>query len=110
MISLFEEECESDEGGSYDDSASRLELARDKDPSSAAPSGANRACGSRYFGPRPESTHSALLVGTQQKVYRDDLTGQILDPELVHAARRKELEYFNAKGVWVKCELSLIHI
>ena len=34
--------------------------------------------------------------------YRDDLTGQLLPPELVRAARAKELEYFGAKKVWEK--------
>ncbi len=34
--------------------------------------------------------------------YRDDLTGQLLKDELVHEARRKELEYFHTKGVWIK--------
>ena len=29
-------------------------------------------------------------------IYRDDLTGQVLDPELVRIARAKELEYFEA--------------
>ena len=32
--------------------------------------------------------------------YRDNLTGQPLDPAMVRAARRKELEYFNSKLVW----------
>ena len=36
------------------------------------------------------------------QVYRDDLTGQILDPELVRIARQKELDFFEAKGVWLK--------
>ena len=34
--------------------------------------------------------------------YRDDLSGQILDPDLVRIARAKELEYFEAKVVWEK--------
>ena len=34
--------------------------------------------------------------------FRDDVTGQLLRPDLVREARRKELEYFAAKGVWVK--------
>ena len=34
--------------------------------------------------------------------FRDSLTGQLLQPELVRAARRKELEYFAAKEVWRK--------
>ena len=37
-----------------------------------------------------------------EPVYRDDLTGQILPPELVQAARAKELEYFESKQVWEK--------
>ena len=35
-----------------------------------------------------------------EAIYRDDLTGQVLDPELVRIARAKELEYFEAKVVW----------
>ena len=35
-----------------------------------------------------------------QEVFKDDLTGQLLDPTLVKAAIRVELEYFEAKGVW----------
>ena len=42
---------------------------------------------------------SARMVNTNAR-FRDDLTGQPLKPELVKAARRKELEYFNTKGVW----------
>ena len=33
-------------------------------------------------------------------VYRDDLTGQVLDPKLVRAARQKELDSFESKHVW----------
>ena len=35
-------------------------------------------------------------------VCKDDLTGQILDRVLVWAARKKELDFFEAKGVWAK--------
>ena len=35
------------------------------------------------------------------EIFRDDLTGQLLDPELVGAAKKKELEYFDGKDVWV---------
>ena len=35
-----------------------------------------------------------------EEVFKDDLTGQMLDTELVREARRKELEYFAAKNVW----------
>ena len=34
--------------------------------------------------------------------YKDDISGQLLKDSLVLAARRVELEYFNAKGVWTK--------
>ena len=34
------------------------------------------------------------------ETFRDDLIGQELDPELVRAARAKELEYFDGKNVW----------
>lgn len=36
------------------------------------------------------------------KVYRDDLTGQPLDLQLVREARQKELDFFEAKKVWTK--------
>ena len=34
------------------------------------------------------------------QTYRDDLTGQLLNPVLVRAARAKELEYCDGKVVW----------
>ncbi len=34
--------------------------------------------------------------------FRDDLTGQVLKDVLVKEARAKELDYFHAKGVWLK--------
>ena len=37
-----------------------------------------------------------------EKVFRDDLTGQILDSKLAKEARQKELDFFESKGVWVK--------
>ena len=33
-------------------------------------------------------------------VWRDDLTGQVLDPKLVRVARQKELDFFDCKQVW----------
>ena len=36
----------------------------------------------------------------QGQKFFDDLTGQPLDPELVKAARAKELAYFENKEVW----------
>ena len=43
-----------------------------------------------------------VRIGDDEPIYKDDLTGQLLPPELVRAARAKELEYFNAKEVWEK--------
>ena len=40
-----------------------------------------------------------LAAVDQQHKFVDSITGQPLDTELVHAARRKELEYFAAKRV-----------
>ncbi len=40
------------------------------------------------------------VVTARTAQYKDALTGQALDPEMVQAARRTELEYFNSKGVW----------
>ena len=37
-----------------------------------------------------------------EKVYRNDLTGKVLDPKLVREARQKKLDFFDAKGGWVK--------
>ena len=34
--------------------------------------------------------------------YRDDLTGQFLDAKFVKESRKKELDFFETKGVWVK--------
>ena len=39
---------------------------------------------------------------TGAEVFKDDLTGQVLDSKIVMDARRKELDYFGMKGVWVK--------
>ena len=33
-------------------------------------------------------------------VHRDDLTGQLRDPELLHATWAKELDDFESKQVW----------
>ena len=45
--------------------------------------------------------HAVLKVGGERaEVFRDDITGQPLIPELVHAARKKELDYFDSKQVW----------
>ena len=41
----------------------------------------------------------ALAVGAKEFI--DDLTGQALPPDLVRQGQRKELDYFEAKKVWV---------
>ena len=43
----------------------------------------------------------ALAVG-RAEVYRDAITGQVLDPRLVAEARKEELRYFAEKQVWFK--------
>ena len=40
------------------------------------------------------------IQASGEEVFNDDLTGQILNPDLVRAARKKELEYFDSKDVW----------
>ena len=48
--------------------------------------------------------HGAILnvqIGSEV-VYLNDLTGRILDPDLVRIARAKEVEYFEAKVAWEK--------
>ena len=34
--------------------------------------------------------------------FKDDLTGQVLKDNLVVEARKKELEFFQSRGFWVK--------
>ena len=34
------------------------------------------------------------------QIFKDDLIGQLLNPELVRLARAKEMEYFDGKDVW----------
>ena len=48
-----------------------------------------------------ESLCQSVSTGYSGK-FKDDLTGQVLKDELVHDARRIELDFFNRKGVWVK--------
>jgi hypothetical protein len=44
---------------------------------------------------------AAMKIEEQsQEISKDDLTGQLLDPAMVKAARRVEPEYSEAKGVW----------
>ena len=52
-----------------------------------------------------EYKHMEGVFATQAKCaekFIDGMTGQPLDPELVKAARAKELQYFKDKGVWIK--------
>ena len=60
----------------------------------------------------PESQQLAVLSFTNNigeilnirvdsdEIYKDNLTSQLFDPTLERAARAKELEYFESKGVW----------
>ena len=63
----------------------------------------DKGLGSEQF-PIYSLTSSAGEVLTitveNEETYKDDLTGQLLNPDLVRAARTKELEYFEGKGVW----------
>ena len=44
-----------------------------------------------------------LTLGDKKgQVYKDSLTGQPLRPDLLRAARAKELAYFVSKNVWTK--------
>ena len=53
------------------------------------------------------SDGSVLKVQLQNdEVFKDDLTGQLLPPDLVKLARKKELEYFDGKLVWEKKPMS----
>ena len=45
-------------------------------------------------------TAEVMKIDSQNGPFFDDITGQPLNAELVRAARQKELEYFNSKGVW----------
>ena len=44
--------------------------------------------------------HILFVEVDRSPVYRDDLTGQIIDRKLVHAARQKGLDFFNSKSEW----------
>ena len=43
-----------------------------------------------------------LNVAEQEERFTDAITGQVLKPDLVRAARREEMEYFAAEGVWTR--------
>ena len=38
------------------------------------------------------------------EVFKDAITGQVLDPQLVRLARKEELAYFESKGAWPRSE------
>ena len=53
-----------------------------------------------------------LGVVNRHESFIDDITGQPLNPELCRIARKKELDYFQPKGVWSMRsvqEASLLH-
>lgn len=44
--------------------------------------------------------------GRRPEIFRDSVTGRVLDPTLVRIARRKEMKYFKSKNVWIKKPVS----
>ena len=50
--------------------------------------------------PTSSSGHVLKVQIDNDKTFRDDLTGQILDPALVTEARKKELQYSDGRDVW----------
>ena len=44
--------------------------------------------------------HVLKIQIENDQIFKDDLTGQLLDPTLVRAARKKELVHFDGKDVW----------
>ena len=47
----------------------------------------------------PSNDHGLLKLGCQVDRFIDDLTGLPLPPDLCRAARQKEVDYFESKGV-----------
>ena len=80
VVSTFEEDTETDGGGLFLGSVI-------ENYTKSGPVQANPVQG------------EVLHVKQQDEVFRDDLTGQLLNPELIKKARKKELDYFNSKGV-----------
>ena len=55
---------------------------------------------------RRSQTNELNLSASRHDKFVDDLTGLPLNPELCKAARRKELDYFESKSVWVLRKIS----
>ena len=55
---------------------------------------------------RRSKINDTILAANRHERFVDDLTGLPLDPELCRAARRKELDYFESKHVWVLKKIS----
>ena len=55
---------------------------------------------------RRSKINEAILNMNRHERFVDDLTGLPLDPDLCRAARRKELDYFESKHVWVLKKVS----
>ena len=66
----------------------------------------NRSQRTRPTGGEAQNAEVYKLQDGADEVFKDDLTGQILDATLVHEARRKELDDFEAKNVWLKKPIS----
>ena len=46
------------------------------------------------------ATEVEVVAFMGEKVYKDALIGQVFLPAMVEEVRKRELEYFAAKGVW----------
>ncbi|CAK0870975.1 unnamed protein product, partial [Prorocentrum cordatum] len=53
-------------------------------------------------GPHPHEEDTVVFAGYQDDYFIDDLTGEILDPEGVRAARQEELDWRRGRQVWMK--------
>ena len=58
--------------------------------------------GERLSGEEGVAAQKVFQITNKEVVYKDSVTGQPLERSLVHAARKLELEYFEAKEVWVR--------
>ena len=57
-------------------------------------------CSARPAGEQPRQSQWLLKMSWKGEDFVDDLTGLPLPPDLCRAARKKELDYFESKGVW----------
>ena len=58
--------------------------------------------GEKLSGEEAKSAEKVFNLKNQDVTYKDSVTGQPLEPNLVRAARKLEMEYFDSKDVWVR--------